>query len=155
MTKKRGISLNSYHTQRNTMNKVKYIVKKNETINNQEPIIPPLLKKIENGVVNQWLADRLREKLLRASILTLQIHKPIVLYRKNIEESGIGNEEEIIYVTGAHIVHMIYAYGGFIPSSFQSIEVYALEKFIKMIIQDKKKDLLLECLDNLDQNNLS
>ena len=46
---------------------------------------------------------------------------------------------------------MIYAYGGFIPSTFKTIEVFTLDKFIKWIIQEKNKDVLLECIEELEQ----
>ena len=68
-----------------------------------------------------------------------------------MEESDNAVEEEIIYLTGNHTVHMIYAYGGFIPSTFKTIEVSRLIKFIKWIIQGKNKDLLLECIEGLEQ----
>ncbi len=100
--------------------------------------------------VKQWLSDRLRNKLQRASILSLQSHKPIILYRKDVEESENAVEEEISYVTGKHVVQFMYSYGGFIPSNFQTIEVFTLDKFAKWIVQEQQKDLLLQCIDNLE-----
>ena len=74
------------------------------------------------------------------------------MYRISIEETENAVEEEICYLTGIHIVQIVYAYGGFVPSTFQKIEVLTLDKFIKWILQERKKDLLLQCLDGLDQN---
>lgn len=144
MTKKRGGPLSSYHIDNTKEN---YHIDDNnrdiKTSHTQSQIK-------ENKAVKQWLADRLRDKLQRASILSLQTHKPIILYRKDIEETENAVEEEISYVTGKHIVQMTYSYGGYIPSTFQSIEVYTLEKFAKWIVQEQQKCLLLQCIDNLD-----
>ena len=112
--------------------------------------LQPLIKEKGDRAVKQWLADRLRNKLQRASILSLQSRKPIILYRKDIEESENAVEEEISYVTGKHIVQIIYSYGGFIPSSFKTIEVFTLDKFAKWIVHEQQKDLLLQCIDNLE-----
>jgi hypothetical protein len=101
--------------------------------------------------IKQWLTERLKEKLRRASILSLHHHKPLVIYRKTIEEEGAAVEEEISYVTGNHIVYMTYAYGGFIPTSFQTIEVYTLDKFARWLLQIKNKDLLLQYFETLEQ----
>ena len=98
------------------------------------------------------MAERLRDKLQRASILSFHNHKPILLYRKSIEETeNVTEKEEISYLSENQIVHMIYVYGGFIPSSFQVIDVFTLDKFTKWIIATKRKDLLLQCLEELDQ----
>ena len=150
MTKKRGITLNP---SRISENKEKYRIEGNKVIDNaaftQQQ--PPLIKEKENGVVRLWLANRLKEKLQRAFILSLHSHKPIILYRNIIEESESAVQEEISYVVGNHIIHMCYTYGGFIPTTFQKIEIFTLDKFTKWIMQGKNKDFLLQCMDNLDQ----
>ena len=112
--------------------------------------LQPHIKEKGEKAVKQWLADMLRNKLQRASILSLQSHKPIILYRKDIEESENAVEEEISYVTGKHVVQFMHSYGGFIPSNFQTIEVFSLDKFAKWIVQEQQKDLLLQCIDNLE-----
>jgi hypothetical protein len=105
----------------------------------------------QNNIIKQWLSDRLKDKLQRASILSLHSHKPILLFRKSIEETDSAQEEEISYLSGNYIVHMICAYGGFIPSTFHTIEVFTLDKFTKWIVQGRKKDLLLQCIEELEQ----
>jgi hypothetical protein len=116
------------------------------------PLTQPIVKEKKEGTVKQWLAERLKDKLQKSSILSIQTHKPIILYRISIEETENAVEEEICYLTGINIVQIIYAYGGFVPSTFQKIEVFTLEKFTKWILQERKKDLLLQCIDGLDQN---
>ncbi len=66
-----------------------------------------------------------------------------------IEESQDVLQEEVGIISGKHIVIMIYAYGGFVPSTFQKIEVYTSDKFIKSIIKKGKTALLLQCLESL------
>jgi hypothetical protein len=150
LAKKRGVTLNPSGI---SENKEKYRADVNKVINNaafaQQQ--QPLVKEKENGVVRLWLANRLKEKLQRAFILSLHSHKPIILYRNIIEESESAVQEEISYVVGNHIIHMCYIYGGFIPTTFQKIEIFTLDKFTKWIMQGKNKEFLLQCMDNLDQ----
>ena len=114
-------------------------------------LIPPHLaeEKQDNAIIEDWLAERLTDKLRKASIVVQQTHRPHLLYRNTIEESQDVLQEEVGIISGKHIVIMIYAYGGFVPSTFQKIEVYTSDKFIKSIIKKGKKDLLLQCLESL------
>ena len=70
--------------------------------------------------------------------------------RKDIEETENAVEEEISYLTGKHVVQLICSYGGYIPSTFKSIEIFTLDKFAKWVVQEQHKDLLLQCIDNLE-----
>lgn len=101
-------------------------------------------------IVKKWLAEIIKDKLQRKSFLSSHIHKPICLYRDSIEENDAAVEEDIIFVTGKHIVHMVYAYGGFVPSSFHTIDIFTIDTFTKWILQENKKDLLLQYLEALD-----
>ncbi len=114
-------------------------------------LIPPHLaeEKQDNAIIEDWLAERLTDKLRKASIVVQQTHRPHLLYRNTIEESQDVLQEEVGIISGKHIVVMIYAYGGFVPSTFQKIEVYTSDKFIKWIIKKGKTALLLQCLESL------
>ncbi|MGA8085160.1 MAG: hypothetical protein WB988_25175 [Candidatus Nitrosopolaris sp.] len=104
-----------------------------------------------NANVNEdWLVERLADKLRKVSMIVQQSHIPHLLYRTTIEENEEVVKEEIGILSEKYIVTMIYVYGGFIPSSFQKIDVYALDKFTRRIIQKGKKDLLLQCLESLE-----
>ena len=72
-------------------------------------------------------------------MLSIQTHKPIILYRVSIEETENAVEEEICYLTGIHIVQIIYAYGGFVPSTFQKDRSIHFGEIYKMDITGKKK----------------
>jgi hypothetical protein len=148
LTKKKDAPFNPSSAQNNKENNRP---QRNKTVISI-PLIQPIVKEKKEGTVKQWLAERLKDKLQKSSILSIQTHKPIILYRISIEENENAVEEEVCYLTGIHIVQLIYAYGGFVPSTFQKIEVFTLEKFTKWILQERKKDLLLQCIDGLDQN---
>jgi hypothetical protein len=105
----------------------------------------------ENHPVKQWLIERLKDKLQVASRSSMHSHKPLLLYRRIIEESQNALEEEIAYISRNNIVRIEYAYGGFIPTTFKTIEVFTFEKFTKWITQRNKKDLLLQCIEELEQ----
>jgi hypothetical protein len=153
LTKKRGNSLDvcGAHFSDNSHNarKAKTIVPVNEHVPSGSK--PGEETFDENSVVNQWLGERFKDKLQRASRISSHTHKPILLYRKTIEESPSAIEEEITYISGSHIVQVIYAYGGFIPSTFKNIEVFTVDKFTKCMIQERKKEILLQCIEELEQ----
>ena len=107
-------------------------------------------EKQDNAIIEDWLLERLTDKLRKASIVVQQTHIPHLLYRNTIEESNDALQEELGIISGKHIVIMIYAYGGFVSSTFQKIDVYTSDKFIRCIIKEGKKDLLMQCLENLE-----
>jgi hypothetical protein len=148
LAKKRGNSLDTYteHITNNSRHsrKIKTVIPINENVKSEEVIR-------KNSIVKQWLGERFKYKLQMASRLSSHTHKPILLYRKSIEESESAIEEEISYISGSHIVQINYAYGGFIPSNFKNIEVFTIDKFIKWILQRKRKELLLQCIEELGQ----
>lgn len=104
-----------------------------------------------DDIVEKWLAERFEDKLGKISFIMKQTHKPILLYRNTIEESEDALHEQIGLVIGKYIVTITYAYGGFVPSTFQKGEVYTLDKFTKWIVKKGKRDLLLQCLENIDK----
>jgi hypothetical protein len=108
-------------------------------------------KQERSNIVEKWLAERFEDKLGKASHIIKQTHKPILLYRNTIEESEDALKEQIGLVIGKHIAIIMYAYGGFVPSTFQEVEVHTLDKFTKWIVKKGKRDLLLQCLENMDK----
>ncbi len=125
----------------------KNVVKKRSSSLNLPHVVE---EKQDNAIIiEDWLAERLTDKLRKASIVVQQTHRPHLLYRITVEDSQDVLQEEVGIISGKHIVIMIYAYGGFVPSTFQKIEVYTSDKFIKSIIKKGKKDLLLQCLETL------
>ena len=113
-------------------------------------LILPHEEKQNNAIIEDWLAERLSEKLRKATTVVQQTRKPRLLYRNTIEESKDALQEEVCILSGKHIVIMIYAYGGFVSSTFQKIDVYTSDKFIRWIIKEGKRDLLMQCLESLE-----
>ena len=95
-------------------------------------------KQANANVIEDWLVERLADKLRKASIIVQQSHIPHSLYRTTIEENEDAVKEEFGVLSEKYIVTMIYVYGGFIPSSFQKTEVYTLEKFIRDCAKKEK-----------------
>lgn len=120
-------------------------------VKKRSSLIPPLVaeEKQDNAIIEDWLAERLTDKLRKASMVVQETRIPHLLYRNTIEESQDALQEEVGIISGKHIVIMIYAYGGFVSSTFQKIDVYTSDKFIKWIIKKGKRDLLLQCLERL------
>jgi hypothetical protein len=113
-------------------------------------LILPHEEKQDNAIIEDWLAERLSDKLRKATTVVQQTRKPRLLYRNTIEESKDALQEEVCILSGKHIVIMIYAYGGFVSSTFQKIDVYTSDKFIRWIIKEGKRDLLMQCLESLE-----
>jgi len=61
---------------------------------------------------------KLRGKLQEANTISQYCHKPLLLYRDTIEESNCAAEEEVCLLPENHVIILLYAYGGFIPSEF-------------------------------------
>jgi hypothetical protein len=97
----------------------------------------------------EWLMHKLRDKLKEANMIIQHSHKPLLLYRDTIEESNCAVEEEVCLLAETHVIILLYAYGGFIPSEFQRVKIHTLEKFAKLILKKGRKDLVLQCLENL------
>ncbi len=113
-------------------------------------LILPHEEKQGNAIIEDWLAERLSDKLRKATTVVQQTRKPHLLYRNTIEESKDALQEEVCILSGKHIVIMIYAYGGFVSSTFQKIDVYTSDRFIRWIIKEGKRDLLMQCLERLE-----
>jgi hypothetical protein len=113
-------------------------------------ILPHTKEKQGSAIIEDWLAERLSDKLRKATTVVQQTRKPLLLYRNMIEESKDALQEEVCILSGKHIVIMIYAYGGFVPSTFQKVDVCTSDKFIRWIIKEGKKDLLMQCLESLE-----
>jgi hypothetical protein len=120
-------------------------------VKKRSSLIPPLVAeaKQDNAIIEDWLAERLTDKLRKASMVVQETRIPHLLYRNTIEESQDALQEEVGIISGKHIVVMMYAYGGFVSSTFQKIDVYTSDKFIKWIIKKGKRELLLQCLERL------
>src|SRR6266516_5093022 len=88
-----------------------------------------------NAIIEDWLLERLSDKLRKASTVVQQTHIPHLLYRNTIEESKHALQEEVSIISAKHVVIMIYAYGGFVSSTCQKIDVYTSDKFTKWIIK--------------------
>jgi hypothetical protein len=116
----------------------------------RSPLISHSEKKHDNNniVIEDWLLERLADKLRKASIIVHRRHMPHLLYRNTIEENEDALQEEVGLVTEKYILIITYAYGGFIPSNFQKVEVYTLDKFTRWIVQKQRRELLLQCLES-------
>lgn len=97
----------------------------------------------------EWLIYRLGSKLKEANMIIQHSHIPLLLYRDIIEESNCAAEEEVCLLAENHVIILLYAYGGFIPSEFQRIRIHTIDKFTKSILKKDRKDLILQCLENL------
>lgn len=125
--------------------------KQHKNVNKKESslVLSDVEERHDNAIIEEWLAERLSDKLRKASTIVQQTHIPRLLYRNTIEESKDALQEEVGIISGKHIVIMIYAYGGFVSSTFQKIDLYSWDKFTKWIIKKRKKGLLLQCLESL------
>ena len=104
----------------------------------------------EQVTIDNWVLDRLRDRLRRASILATRTGSPVVLYRHTIEEIENSAEEEIATVNEQYVVVQVITHGGFIPPNFHQQYVFTFEEFPKWILK-RSNELLAMCLESLDQ----
>jgi hypothetical protein len=100
--------------------------------------------------LDDWVIERFRVKLKKASVIANRLGKPIVLYRKTLEESeGAGEEEVATLVNERYALVQVYTYGGFIPLSFQQQHVFSLNEFPTWMMK-RSRELVLQCIEAMD-----
>jgi hypothetical protein len=100
--------------------------------------------------LDDWVIERFTEKLKKASIIASRLAKPLILYRKTLEESECATEEEIAtLVSERYVLVQVYTQGGFIPLSFQQQYVFSVDEFPKWIMK-RSRELVLQCLETMD-----
>ena len=100
--------------------------------------------------LDDWVIERFTEKLKKASIIASRLAKPLLLYRKTLEESECATEEEIAtLVSERYVLVQVYTQGGFIPLSFQQQYVFSVDEFPKWIMK-RSRELVLQCLETID-----
>lgn len=100
--------------------------------------------------LDDWLIERFREKLKKASIIANRLAKPLILYRKTLEESECASEEEIAtLVSKRYVLVQVYTQGGFVPLSFQQQYVFSVDEFPKWMMK-RSRELVLQCLETMD-----
>ena len=107
---------------------------------------------LDSGQVtlDEWLVERLRDKLAKTSQLAGKLSHPILLYRKTMEESEQSAEEEIATICKDFIIVQVIVYGGFIPPSFQQQYIFTPDKFASWVMH-RSRELVMQCLENIEE----
>jgi hypothetical protein len=107
---------------------------------------------LDSGQVtlDQWLVERLRDKLAKTTLLAGRLRHPILLYRKTIEESEQSAEEEIATVCKDFIIVQVIVYGGFVPPSFHQQYIFTPDKFASWVMH-RSRELVMQCLENIEE----
>ena len=106
---------------------------------------------LDEWVLDRWVVENFRDKLKKAAILINRLGKPMVLYRRTIEEFGLAGEEEIgTLINEKYALVQVYAHGGYIPLSFQQQYVFSLDEFPKWVMK-RSRDLVMQCLEALEE----
>ncbi len=99
--------------------------------------------------LDDWMIERLRDKLGKAAANANRRGKPVLLYRNIIEENESAAEEEVATVSEKNAIVQVFTYGGFIPPTFQQQHIFRLDEF-PMWVMKRGRNLLLQCLENLE-----
>ncbi len=120
-------------------------------ITNDIPLIDNKQIALDSGQVtlDQWLVERLQDKLTMTSLLAGRLRHPILLYRKIMEESEHSAEEEIATVCKDFVIVQVIVYGGFIPPSFQQQYIFTPNKFASWVMH-RSRELVMQCLENIE-----
>lgn len=100
--------------------------------------------------LDDWFAEIFREKLRQASVIASRTGKPLVLYRRTLEESEDASEEELATVVREKFaIVQVYTQGGFIPPSVQQQRVFSFEEFPVWMMK-RSRELSICCLEAID-----
>src|SRR5919109_2837942 len=91
--------------------------------------------------LDEWLIERLREKLSKAAVSASRTGKPVLLYRNIMEENEVAAEEEVATVSEKNAIVQLFTYGGFIPPTFQQQYVFMLDEFPTWVMK-RSRNLL-------------
>jgi hypothetical protein len=100
--------------------------------------------------LDDWVLERLKDRMRRASIVASRTGRPVVLYRNTIEEIDSAAEEEIATINEQYVVVQVLTHGGFIPPDLAQQRVFTYDQFADWIM-NRSRDLLMQCIENLDQ----
>jgi hypothetical protein len=101
--------------------------------------------------LDEWVLERFRDKLKKSALVTKRSGKPLVLYRRTIEESECAGEEEIgTLISEKYALVQVYTHGGFIPLSFQQQFVLSLDEFPKWVTR-RSRELVIQCLEAMEE----
>jgi hypothetical protein len=116
------------------------------------PLIDRKQIALDSGQVtlDEWLVERLQDKLVKTSLLSGRLNHPILLYRKTLEESEQSAEEEIATVCKDFIIVQVIVYGGFVPPSFYQQYIFTPEKFASWVMH-RSRELVMQCLENIEE----
>lgn len=103
--------------------------------------------------LDDWMIERLGDRLRKASIIACRTGRPILLYRNTLEELDQAAEEEIATINEKYVIVQVLTHGGFIAPDVQQQYVFTFDQFPEWIM-NRSRDLLLECLECLDQEML-
>src|SRR5215216_1686395 len=86
--------------------------------------------------LDDWMIERLRDKLGKAAASANRTGKPILLYRNIIEENEAAAEEEVATVSEKNAIVQVFTYGGFIPPTFQQQHIFRLDEFPMWVMKE-------------------
>ena len=98
-----------------------------------------------------WLLYHFAELLKKGSLNVAKTGTPIVLYRNTLEQEEDSYEEIVCTLTEGYVIVQLVTSGGLIVPSFQQQFVFTLDQFPEWLMR-KSRDLLLQCVDFLEEN---
>jgi hypothetical protein len=110
-------------------------------------------KEHKDNIVDDWLVERLKNRLKKIVTIAGTQNRPLVLYSGIIDESEDSATEEIVLHSQKYITIQIFTRGGFLPTSFHEQHVLTIDKFISWIVKERKdREMILQCLAALDDS---
>jgi tRNA nucleotidyltransferase (CCA-adding enzyme) len=110
-------------------------------------------KEHKDNIVDDWLVERLKNRLKKIVTIVGTQNRPLVLYSGIIDESEDSATEEIVLHSQKYITIQIFTRGGFLPTSFHEQHVFTIDKFISWIVKERKdREMISQCLAALDDS---
>ncbi len=99
--------------------------------------------------LDAWQITHLENLLKKGSLVVMKNNMPLVLYRRQINESDLGLEELVCTLTPNFVIEQLMITGGDFPPSFREQLVYTISEFPD-ILSKKSKERFLELIDDLE-----
>lgn len=99
--------------------------------------------------LDSWQLGRLESLLNAASDAVSKTGRPIVLYRRTVEEQGDSHEEIVCTVAEGYVVEQQVTSGGMLVPEFGAQRVYAITEY-PQVAMDQSKERFSQILELLE-----
>lgn len=99
--------------------------------------------------LDSWQLGRLESLLRSASEAVSKTGRPVVLYRRTVEEQEDSHEEIVCTVAEGHVIEQQVTSGGVLVPEFGAQRVYSLQEYPQAVL-DQSKERFSQVIESLE-----